>query len=112
MKYTSQLGSSKPYKQPPTLVKRSISFVLDDPGTWAEGKVLDIVWKNAGYLCTEVKLRDIYRTEGKVCHGYDLFFQTGRGLIHPEKINELVTRIEADLKAIGLELRGTHAIES
>ena len=36
--------------------RRTFNFYLNDPGTWDTNKFLDIIWKNAGLCCVEVRL--------------------------------------------------------
>jgi len=114
MKYVSINGHEIPFTQPPEIVRRSLSFRLTKPGTWVEEAFLSIVWKHAGHLCTEVKVRGVYRdpVDNSIAHNYDLLFQIGKRLIESQQVNALVAAIEADaLQHLDIELKGRgHAV--
>jgi hypothetical protein len=83
------------------LVRRSFNFYLNDPMTWDTNKFLEIVWRNAGFRCSEVKLvnNDYHHPElNKLAHRYDLFFIIGEGILESEEVNNLMRKIEDDIR--------------
>ena len=94
--------------------RRTFNFYLNDPGTWDTNKFLDIIWKNAGLCCVEVRLvNNTYRHPvlQKLAHRYDLFFITGPGLIDPQKVNAMMRNIEADVRnELDVYMADTHFV--
>jgi hypothetical protein len=109
MKYITLAGRTVQFKKPPVVTKRSLSFRLLSPSTWAEDAFLNIVWKHAGHHCTEIKLRGTYRdpVDTSLSHNYDLFFQIGYKLLEPLAVNAIVADIEADIQQnLKVDLKG------
>lgn len=89
----------------PKPLKKSISVVLLDRGTFTTDKLLFPIWKHAGLLCAEVVFNHDYEMEnGALSHTYDLYFQWGRFgdlVVTNESINQIMWAIEQDLEATG-----------
>lgn len=58
--------------QQPRPLHKSISMFLLDRKTYTTDKLLDVVWKHAGFLCEKVVFNHAYETpEGQLSHTYD-----------------------------------------
>lgn len=89
------------FKEMPRLLMKSINFFLLDRKTYDSSKLLDVIWKHAGFLCERVEFHHQYRTEdGKLAHTYNLYFKWGKfGDLDVTNayINKLMWAIEQDL---------------
>jgi hypothetical protein len=95
------------------LVRKTFNFYLNDPMTWDTNKFLEIIWKHAGFRCSEVKLVNnsyIHPELKLLAHRYDLFFVTGDGIIKgKDAVNDLMRKIETDIRAnLNVTMIDTH----
>ena len=96
------------------LVRKTFKFYLNDPMTWDTNKFLDIVWKIAGFRCSEVKLVNntfVHPDLKLLAHRYDLFFVVGEGISANKEPNELMQKIEKEMRAkLDITMIDTHFI--
>lgn len=99
------------YKSQAYPLMKSINFFLLDRATYDSNKLLEVIWKHAGFLCVRVDFHHQYRTDdGKLAHTYNLYFQWGRfGELDVTNayINRIMHEIEQDLpNYFACDLRG------
>jgi hypothetical protein len=97
------------------LVRKSFNFYLNDPATWETNKFLDIVWRHAGFLCSEVRLINntyVCPDLNLFAHRYDLFFVVGDKLLPGKSaINDLMRKMELDIRAeLNVTMQDTHFV--
>jgi hypothetical protein len=89
------------YKESPRLLMKSTNFFLLDRKTYDANKLLEVIWKHAGFLCARVDFHHQYRTEdGQLAHTYNLYFHWGKfGNLEVTNayINQIMYAIEQDL---------------
>lgn len=114
LSFTYVTAEGKPIVMRATrLVRKTFNFYLNDPMTWDTNKLLDIIWRNAGFLCSEVKLINntfVHPDMKLLAHRYDLFFVVGEGVLNgKDSVNELMRKIEADIRAsLNVTMVDTH----
>jgi hypothetical protein len=100
------------YSTPKKPQMRSISFFLLSKETYDAHKLLEVVWKHAGFLCERVEFHHSWvdPKTGQLSHNYRLYFQWGRlGDLDVDGryLNQIVWRIERELEATGeFDMRG------
>lgn len=95
------------------IVKRkSFNFYLRSPLTWDTNHFLQIIWRHAGFRCSEVHLvnNDYVQPEtGYLAHRYDLFFLIGDGIMTSKEVNDIMIKIELDIRVeLDVVMNDTH----